>query len=556
MTNQAAKDYFDQGVRQVEAGRLSAAIDFFTKALNEDPDFLDAYRQRGEALIKAGKTEEGRKDLEKAEGKTKQTVEPAKKSKKVAVEKYNLHEVDDLWGSVLSEEGPDDSDLFGVDEITEDDSDLTDLLGGDYAGNAAEEEYEEDDLLYDDIYSGVDLGEERHAGVAAEPSARAEEYEQEYGDEYTGEYPDELLEEEREPEAAAEISGEEAIAVPEPVIAEEPEPTPPEPEEYSAVLEYIGGLRREVARARLFHPLENSLLASDDDNNSEPVFFEQLNCLRLSSLPKALAPATRRILCSKEIIETVDGSTYRELVHPQQNLENFLVCIPADEQAPYAYSLFPLANIKKRTNATPLTDILVKNRFISRVILQQAQKEFEQIKETSLEKIVAQKARVRLSEIEEAIQQAQQGPMQGMQKQEILLFSGLVDEQAIIEAVDQLERIKRLRIGQFLIEKRYVSEKQVYLSLAEKHNLPFMDLQGRKLSKMSLACLPRRMIVNQVILPLLLKDDVLVVATYFVDAAPLREKIMKTAGCKDVKFILSPPSQIREIINQIFGNRK
>jgi len=504
--DKSAADYNSQGLELVENGRLEVALEFFTKAITEDPDFLEAYKNRGETLIKLNRVAEGEKDIQKAAGSKKKPGKAIKKQKKV-VEKYNLEGVEDLWGSVLSDErsanAGDDEDMFGLDDLPYNDTyreDTSVTLEGEQPFDIDDEQFENDDVFQEEPFSDGEAGDEH--------------------------------------------------------ISEEIAPVSPETEDYSAILEYIGGLRQEVAHARLFEPMENSILIIDEKTNDEQVvFFDQLTCLRVSDLPPGISGKAKKT-GAKEIIETVDGTVYHELVHSEQDLDNFLICFPVDDQTHFACTLFPKSNIKKRTQDKPLTDILLEKRFISKMMLQKALQEYEQAKSMTLEKIIAQKARIPLAEVETALGQANQGPMQGLQKEEILLISGLVNEEEILDAVADLESIKKIKIGQFLIEKGVVDEKEVYISLAEKHRIPFVDLQGRKFSKTSLAALPESMILNHEILPLAMKDGIILVAASFVDLEHLSEEIIKTAGCKEVRFVLSPPSQIRKIINLLSARRK
>ena len=87
----------------------------------------------------------------------------------------------------------------------------------------------------------------------------------------------------------------------------------------------------------------------------------------------------------------------------------------------------------------------------------------------TLEKVIAQKARIPLAKIEEALDQAQKGHMQGLPKEEILLFSGLVTDGDILAAVERLENIEKLNIEHFLIQNGLVKETQVYK--CQRHEL-------------------------------------------------------------------------------------
>ena len=422
-------------------------------------------------------------------------------SKKKVVEKYNLDDAEDLWGSVLSEESYNndvDDDLFGLGDFDEGD----DVVDSEQDFDSYDDQFESDDISDDETFSDDDS---------------------------------DSVSEQNSEEAAPETS---------------------EPAVCSAILEYIGGARQEVTNVRLFEPLENSILVIDEEANDEQVvFFDQLICLRVSCLPAGIAEK-RKEFCLKEIIETIDGTIYNELVCTEQDLNNLLICISADDQTPYTFTLLPKSIIKKRTQDRQLTDILLEKRFISKMMLRKALQEYEQVKSMTLEKIIAQKARVPLAKIEEVLEQAQQNQMQGLQKEEVLLFSGLVNDEEILDAIERLEHMEKLTLEQFLVEKMVVKEREIYISLAEKHKIPFVDLIGRKLSKKSLASIPKSMILKHEILPLVMKDDMLLVATHCIDMTHLSEEIVKVADCKDVKFILSPHTDIRKIIHLVYDKKK
>jgi hypothetical protein len=237
-------------------------------------------------------------------------------------------------------------------------------------------------------------------------------------------------------------------------------------------------------------------------------------------------------------------------------MDNFLICISEDDQNPLPFTLVPRSIIRKRTLDKSLIDVLQEKRFISKVMLKRAFQEYEQLKNMTLEKIVAQKSQIRPEVVEAAIAEAEQNQMLGLQKEEILLISGIANEEIILESVEYLEHIQKLDMEEFLLEKGIVKESEIYNSLAEIHRIPFIDLAGRKFSKTSLTSLPQSMVEKYQILPLAIKDDTLLVATTSPDPEHLSEAIMKEAGCEHVKYVLSPPSQLRQIIHMLFRKRK
>lgn len=412
-----------------------------------------------------------------------------------------MDEVDDIWSSVLSDESS------GIDE----------------------EQFEGENLLYNQSYND-DVVEEIHdLGTVDEESG---------GDNTIcpESISDSAIEYEESPVEPAQVS----IGA----------------DEFSAVLEFVGGMRQEVACVRLFEPQENTILLIDEETNDEMVvFFEQLVCIHISGVPTGISDKQKES-CTKEVIETVDGNIYHVLALATQDPGGLLFCFSTEEQPRFPVVLFPKANIKKRSQDKLLVDILLDKRFISRTMLQMALQEFEQLKGMTIEKIIAQKARVPLADIEGALEKAKQSQMVGMQVWEILLISGLVNEEQILDALDYYEHINNLEIGQFLIDKGIVNEMEVYISLAEKHRIPYLDLRQRKITKESLAILPESMIINHEILPLVKKNDILLVATYLVDMTHLSDTIAKAAGCKQVKYVISSPTHIRKIINLLYDKRK
>lgn len=445
-------------------------------------------------------------------------------TRKRAVEKFNLNDVEDIWGLVSSgEDTEDDDDLYGLDDLPPGGGSFDASEGDETTSYAVEEQGAGDDLLAAGNFS-QDLYEEAVPDAVAGGHVAA----------------DDLV-------AASSAEG----ATEAGQVAEQAAPVVPEVYEFAAQLEFVGGMRQEVEIVRLFEPEEQTVLLIDAQTNDElVVFFAQLACLRISGLPAGITEK-QKASSVKEVIETVDGALHHVLVCARQEFGGLLCCFSLEEQTRFPVTLIPKVNIKKRCQDRDLTDILLEKRFISKSILEKAGREFAQLKEMTFEKIIAQRARISHAAIGAALVNAKQNRMLGLQTGEILLLSGLVTEEQILDALEYQEHIQNLEIGQFLLEKGIVKEMEVYISLAEKHKIPFLDLRQRKIPRESLALLPAHMLVKHEILPLVKRDDVVLVATHFVNTDHLRESILKAAACKEVKYVLSPPSQIRKIITSV-----
>lgn len=449
-----------------------------------------------------------------------QKMSDDKGKKKKVVQKYNMDEVEDLWNFVLSE------------------------------SPELDEEDEFDNLLYGESYP--DLAQENDLASESGGDQFADE-----NSSYPENDPDAVLSTGDGPPTDAETlyDGTDHDTAHEQAV-EEVEEGAPGTDVCSAVLEYVGGMRQEVAQARLFHPRKDSLYLKDEETNDEVVvFFEQLACVRVSGLPAGIS-ARGKESAAKERIETVDGTIHQVLVPLRQNLAGVLLCFSPEEHEPFPIILFPKSNIRKRCLDKPLVDIMLEKRFISRTIIQKALQEFEQIKGMAFEKILALRTRVPLADIEKALAEAGQNQLFGMQAGEILLISGLVNEEQILDAFEYHEQLQDLKIGQFLIDKEFAKEMEVYICLGEKHRIPFVDLRQRKIPRESFALLPESMIRHHEILPLVKKGDALLVASHRVDMTDLHETLVKASGCRQVRYVLTPPTQIRKAIHLYFDKLK
>lgn len=450
------------------------------------------------------------------------------KKKQPAVRKYDLNEVEDIWSSLLSDDGSNlDDELFEGESL---------LYGDTYSDPASEDEQpfdSGDDQLADQEF----LSDDSTSGDVLDVTQALDIHDDQSEDDefYGGDLADDSPENEQMPKEPAQV--------------------PPEAEEFSAILMFADGMQQKVALARLFHPQEDTILLVDEETNDELIIpFDQLACIQISGFPAGLSDRQKKF-GTREIIETVDGTTHHVIVSSKPDLGGLLCGFTTEDQTGFPISLFPKSNISDRRRNRLLTDILLEKRFISHTLLQQALHEFEQIKGMTVEKIIAQRTRVPLAAIEEALDNAEKNQMLGMQPAEILLISGLVNEEQILDALEYHEHINNMEIDRFLVDKGVVKEMEVYVSLAEMHQIPFVDLRQRKIPKNFHTLLPENMIVKNEIVPLVKKDDTLLVTTHLVDISHLRKAIAKAAGCKQVKHVLSPPSQIRKIIQMVQAQR-
>jgi tetratricopeptide (TPR) repeat protein len=464
--NDKAEYYHKQGLRLFSVGQLQQAVDFFTKAIEIDPQFPDAYLHRGGIFLETNRIVEGNSDIQKAKdlrsgkfrGKIKGKFGEGKTEKAV---KVNWQEVDSIYDAV-----------FPIDS------------------HATEKDTLQIDGRFD-YADTIDTEEAWKGPVSPASEGRC----------------------------------------------------------YSAVLELVNGKRVEVAKMRLFEPTNNDISIIRQDGHVERVIpLKHIACIRQAEIPPKLYKR-KNSLCHAETIETVGGKISHVAIHPEQVHENVLFGFSTENQARLIYKFIPVVNIRKRCQDRYLGEILLEKRFIGKDILQQALQEHQQAKRMKLGKIIAQKAQIIHSIIEEELERAKQAKVKKRRKTgEILLSSGLVNEGQVVEALQHQESLHNMRIGQFLIKKGVVQEKEVYLALAEKFRMPFVDLRRQKIFRKTLTVLSENFVMENEILPIAFDNDKLTVAVLNPDISYLREKIIKECKCNDVRFVLALPTHLRTII--------
>lgn len=324
-----------------------------------------------------------------------------------------------------------------------------------------------------------------------------------------------------------------------------------------AILEFVGGRREEVFRAQLFQPTsgEITILQEESGDAKRIVPLRELCCIRLARVP-AGCEKKRDGSCQIEIIETRDGNIYHEYIDPRQDLESALMCFSTKENTSFPYSFFPKVNIRLRYQERCLGDILLEKRFISQDILKHVLEEHQMLRSMQLGKIIARQANILYSVVDSAIMKAHDAGLQGLRTGEILLDAGLVNEDQVLDALEFQEKIQSKKLGEFLIEKGIIREKELYISLAEKFRIPFIDLRQQKVSRKILTLLPRELVLEHKVLPISMTETTLVVATPSPDVSAVRDAILQNCGLDDVEFVLAQPTHLKNVVNILYQDRR
>lgn len=321
---------------------------------------------------------------------------------------------------------------------------------------------------------------------------------------------------------------------------------------FPAILEFLDGGIENVSKAVLFQPANNNITLMEEGGDGNRIFpLNQFSCIRIAGLPAEFAQH-RDLSCHVEIIETINGKSYQEYIPAEQNLESMLLGFSRKKDNRLKYILFPIINIRKRTQKRYLGEILIEKGMIDTPDFMHALDAYNHHKHLKFGQIVAKQANILYPAVEVEIQNAYNKGADGIKVGEILMAAGLIDEKQISAALAVQRKMRRKKIGRFLIEKGILKEEEVYIALAEKYRMPFIDLRQQTISRRMLTLLPRELVLKLQVLPISQKDSTLVVATFLTDVPAIKGIISKYTKQEDVQLVLTRPTHLRKIINQLY----
>lgn len=149
-----------------------------------------------------------------------------------------------------------------------------------------------------------------------------------------------------------------------------------------------------------------------------------------------------------------------------------------------------------------------------------------------------------------ALDPAQSTPHTRRQVGQILLAKGLVTQKQIDEAIDEQQRRKhRQLLGELLVEMGMVSEEQVVEALAEAYNVPFAKLSPRLADPKVVQIIPRDFLEKHSVLPLFKVHETLTVALSEPANVFLVEEIARIADCR-VQVVAATVADIHALLGQ------
>ena len=134
---------------------------------------------------------------------------------------------------------------------------------------------------------------------------------------------------------------------------------------------------------------------------------------------------------------------------------------------------------------------------------------------------------------------------------EVLVEKNLVTRSQIDEIRKEQARSNKL-IGELLVERQLLSEILLYQALAQQHQMLFVDLDSIKVSPRLLQQIPFELLEEYGMVPLDIKDEILIVAVSSPRTTCPRSELMVLTGAHDVQCVLSLPVQVEAFLRDNF----
>jgi type IV pilus assembly protein PilB len=131
---------------------------------------------------------------------------------------------------------------------------------------------------------------------------------------------------------------------------------------------------------------------------------------------------------------------------------------------------------------------------------------------------------------------------------ELLVKKGVIIGEQVEEALE-IQKEKKMRLGEILVELGYINSRDLTRMLCEQTNMPYMELQSKMFDLSIVNSFPMRFLYRNNIIPLYEIDEVLYVATGDPTNRKIVNKLQQFTN-KEIVLFGAEPEQIAELLNK------
>jgi type II secretory ATPase GspE/PulE/Tfp pilus assembly ATPase PilB-like protein len=228
------------------------------------------------------------------------------------------------------------------------------------------------------------------------------------------------------------------------------------------------------------------------------------------------------------------------------------LALPVSAEGPYAAFFFYRHGVNAREKEAPIGTLLVTSGRLDRHSLAQGLAAQSAARSAPIGQILVELKKIDKETVDEA---AELQKRKRLRIGEVLREAGLISAQDIEQALTEQRKRKGKRLGEVLVELGLLQERDLVLTLADKFDLPFVNLDEVAVNPEALAAVGPAIIAKYTLLPLDIDAKMLTIAISdptSVDAID----VLRVRTQRRVREVVVVPSQLKRHVEAYLAQQK
>ena len=321
---------------------------------------------------------------------------------------------------------------------------------------------------------------------------------------------------------------------------------------YEPILVGLEDGKLETRLEKEFYPrYDREIIVRDVDGRQLVIPVEDLQYLAFANRPLQIEKASINSFSDK--VELYRGGSHVIRVPDGLNLDYGLYGVRPETTDRYRYYYFTSDNIRFRFQQRRLGEIIIEKEILSEETLQNALRRQAQLRKLRIGTIIAKKINRPIPEIEQVLQKAIRNKSGVAQQHvgDILIAAGLATPEIVDQLLTFQKQIRRMKLGNLLMEMGYIDENQFYKVLAEKFRKRFLNLRESSPADEAVRLLPPKLVKKLTVVPVCFQNKRLVIATSHPDRAEINDILRQQLSCP-FELVVSSPHQITNVLANLY----
>ncbi|MBF0224214.1 MAG: type II/IV secretion system protein [Desulfobacterales bacterium] len=318
------------------------------------------------------------------------------------------------------------------------------------------------------------------------------------------------------------------------------------------IVNMIDGSSCDGVLEKNFHPIKSKFEFKKKESNEEvALYLSKISTIKIVGIPIHIVSSSGTP--RHETIETINGETYHVAVQndPIKYKYGFFA-VPTDLSIGFEKIFFTFNGIKKRKKDQPITRIWEDNKTFTTTGLSIVLEKNEDLKLESDETVKTYNPIPTVSHPPANIESFFK--LKANTIGEILLESGAITIEQLKDALDYQKQLKQSkRLGEILLEKKYLKKDDLLLGLATKFHMKFVDLDEiEEPASGALQSISKSQVFKWEVLPIYSDESKIIVATSQPTNFAIQEDL-KFHTSKKIEMVVASPDKLKSAINLFYG---